>query len=94
MSATQPQIENPLLKEAESLSQLLYNNPYAELDERRQELMRRSARALLREKCTDVQPGVCYSGGKALPFEMTECRRCHDSADVERTDYARRRGGL
>jgi hypothetical protein len=94
MSATQPQIDNPLLKEAENLSQLLYNKPYAELDGKRQEIMRRSARALLREKCTDVQPGVCYGCGKAVPFEMTECRACHDPIDVAITDYAMRKSGL
>ncbi len=92
--ATQPQIDNPLLREAESLSQLLYGKPYVELDEKRQELMQRSASALLREKCTEVEQGICYSCKKPVPFEMTECRRCHDSVDVERTEYAMRRSGL
>jgi hypothetical protein len=93
MSQAQSQIENPLMIEAENLSQLLYNKPYADLDENRQEIMRRSARALLREKCTEVQPGFYFQCGKPVPFEKTECRRCHDSADVERTEYAMRRGG-
>jgi hypothetical protein len=92
--AIQSQIDNPLLREADTLSQLLYGKPYAELDEKRQETMRRSARALLREKCSDVQPSVCNGCGKALPFEKIECRRCHDSVDVERTEYAMRRGEL
>lgn len=77
----QIQFENPLLREAESLSQLLYNKPYAELDENRQEIMRRSARALLREKCTDVQPGYCFDCGKPLSDGKTECRSCHDPID-------------
>jgi hypothetical protein len=80
--STQIQFENPILREAESLSQVLYGKSYLELDEKRQELMRRSARALLREKCSDVQPGVCYGCGEELMSEESnECRKCHDPID-------------
>jgi hypothetical protein len=92
MSATQPEIDNSLLREAESLSQLLYNKPYAELDEKRQEIMRRSARALLREKCTDVQPGYCFQcGDKLLREDSSECRKCHDPVDSVGQYYFNRR---
>jgi hypothetical protein len=80
--STQIQFENPILREAENLSQLLYGKPYAELDEKRQETMRRSARALLREKCTDVQPGYCFQCGvKLMRDDSAECRKCHDPID-------------
>ena len=41
MSATKPQTkaEQFLIEESESLSQLLYNKPFADLDEARQQLM-------------------------------------------------------
>jgi hypothetical protein len=95
MSQAQSQIDNPLLREADTLSQLLYGKPYAELDEKRQETMRRSARALLREKCTEPQPGYCFQcGDKLMRQDATECRKCHDPIDVAITDYAMRKGEL
>jgi hypothetical protein len=81
MSATKSQFENRLIEEAEKISQVYYGKCYAELDERQQELMQRSASANLREKCADVEPGVCYGCGKSLPFDKTECRACHDPFD-------------
>jgi hypothetical protein len=80
--STQIQFENPILREADTLSQLLYNKPYAELDEKRQETMLRSAHALPREKCTDGQPGYCFQcGDKLMREDSAECRKCHDPID-------------
>ncbi len=52
MSATQTQttIENLMLNQAESLSQILYNKPYAELEEERQKLMMIGAKKFLRTR--------------------------------------------
>ncbi len=77
--STQIQFENPILREAESLSQLLYGKPYSELDEKRQETIRRSALALLREKC-EPRPGYCFQCGAKLMSETSmECGACHES---------------
>jgi hypothetical protein len=78
MSATQPQptIEILLLKEAQSLSQLLYGKPYTELDEQRQALMMTGARRFLRTRMSF--PGECCDCGATIDEDRYQCRPCHE----------------
>jgi hypothetical protein len=78
MSATQTQttIEVLLLNEAESLSQILYNKPYAELDEERQKLMMTGARKFLRTRMSF--PGECCDCGATIDEDKVQCRSCHE----------------
>jgi hypothetical protein len=78
MSATQTQttIEILLLKEAESLSQLLYGKPYTELDEERQSLMMTGARKFLRTRMSF--PGECCDCGARIDEDKCQCRSCHE----------------
>ena len=92
MSATQQ--ESLLHKEANDLSQPLYGCSFDELDENEQTFILQIARRFLCKRgiALDEQPGVCHGCGRSLPFEMTECRTCHDPIDVARADYAMRKG--
>ena len=91
MSATKQ--ESLLHKEANQLSQTLYDCPFNELDEQRQTFTLQVARSFLRDKCAEPTPGYCFDCGKKLLNETsTECRTCHDPIDVVRADYAMRRG--
>ena len=78
MSATQTQttIEVLLLNEAESLSQILYNKPYAELDEDRQKLMMTGARKFLRTRMSFL--GECCDCGTQIDEDKVQCRKCHE----------------
>ena len=78
MSATQTQttIEVLLSNEAESLSQILYNKPYAELDEVRQKLMMTGARKFLRTRMSF--PGECCDCGARIDEDKYQCRACHE----------------
>ena len=80
MSTTQQ--ETLLHKEANQLSQTLYDCPFDELDEKSQTFVLQVARSFLRDKCADVEPGHCFQcGKKLLREESSECRNCHDPID-------------
>jgi hypothetical protein len=91
MSATQTQttIEILLLDEAESLSQILYNKPYADLDEQRQVLMMTGARKFLRTRMSF--PGQCCDCGATIDEDKYQCRPCHEGmTQSEWTRYHRK----
>jgi hypothetical protein len=91
MSATQTQttIEVLLLKEAESLSQILYNKPYTELDDQRQALMMTGARRYLRTRMSF--PGECCDCDARIDEDKYQCRPCHEGmSQSEWTAYHRK----
>src|SRR5687767_8662093 len=82
-------IQDLLINEAESLSQILYNKPYAELDEARQALMMTGARKFLRTRMSF--PGECCDCGATIDEEKVQCRSCHEGfAPGEWNAYHRR----
>ena len=81
MSATkqQTQIEQFIIEESESLSQLLYDKPFAALDEVRQARVLASAKRALKDRIFyEPQPGECFSCGKAIDRNQIQCQRCHE----------------
>ena len=91
MSATQSQttIEDLLLKEAESLSQIFYNKPYAELDDQRQALMMTGVRKFLRTRMSFS--GECCDCGARIDEDKYQCRPCHEGmTQSEWTMYQRK----
>ena len=81
MSATNPQskAEQFLIEESESLSQLLYNKSFNELDEARQQLMMKSAKRALKDRIFyEPQPGECFSCGRETVQDSYQCWSCHE----------------
>ena len=82
MTATKPQskIEQFLAEESESLSQLLYNKPFSELDEVRQARIKGSARKALKNQIFyEPQKGECFSCGQETVQDSYQCWHCHES---------------
>ena len=82
MSATRPQTraEQFLIEESESFSQILYNRPFAALDEVRQARIMGSARRALKDRIFyEPQPGECFSCGRETVNSQIQCWYCHES---------------
>ena len=81
MSATKPQTreEQFLIEESESLSQILYNKSFNELDEVRQARITASAKRALKDQIFyEPQPGECFNCHRVLSPDQIQCWHCHE----------------